>query len=177
MDKLTLDRINLLHPKIREEVRDIYLNEVCPQLKGKSICRFAYTLRTFAQQNELYSQGRSRLFDAAGRRLGIVTQAKGGQSYHNYGLAFDIVLLIDNDNNGTFETASWDTIRDFDSDKKSDWMEVVDIFKKHGYVWGGDFKRFKDAPHFEKSFGFSTSRLLTLHNNRNFISGTNYVNI
>ena len=176
-DKLTLDRIELLHPKIKEEVRSIYIDEVCKSLTGRAICRFAYTLRTFAEQDALFAQGRTRLFDTQGKRLGVITQARGGQSFHNYGLAFDIVLLTDNDRNGSFESASWDTIRDFDNDKQSDWMEVVNIFKKHGYTWGGDFKRFKDAPHFEKTFGFTHQQLLRLHNNKNFIPGTTYVNI
>ena len=167
VDNITLQRINLLHPKIREEVRNIYLNEVVPALTSVT-CRFAYTLRTFAEQDALYSQGRTKLFDTQGKRLGIVTKAKGGQSIHNYGLAFDIVLLI---NNG----ASWDAVRDFDKDGRSDWMEVVNIFKKHGYIWGGDWK-FKDAPHFEKT-GYNWRNLLAKHNNKDFISGTTYVNI
>jgi len=87
-DKPTLDRIELLHPAVRQEVKDIYLNEIIPTLSGKAICRFAYTLRTFAEQDALYSQGRTKLFDDKGKRLGIVTKAKGGQSIHNFGLAF-----------------------------------------------------------------------------------------
>jgi peptidoglycan L-alanyl-D-glutamate endopeptidase CwlK len=97
-DKPTLDRIELLHPVVRQEVKDIYLNEIIPTLSGKAICRFAYTLRTFAEQDALYSQGRTKLFDDKGKRLGIVTKAKGGQSIHNFGLALDIVLLKDANN-------------------------------------------------------------------------------
>jgi peptidoglycan L-alanyl-D-glutamate endopeptidase CwlK len=100
IDQLTLTRIDTLHPKIKEEVKNIYLNEVVPALKTVT-CRFAYTLRTIKEQNDLYALGRTKLFDANGKRLGIVTNAKGGQSYHNYGLAFDIVLLTKNG-------ASWD---------------------------------------------------------------------
>lgn len=40
-------------------------------------------LRTFAEQDALYSQGRSR-------RGPKVTNAKGGYSFHNYGLAVDL---------------------------------------------------------------------------------------
>jgi peptidoglycan L-alanyl-D-glutamate endopeptidase CwlK len=28
-------------------------------------------------------------------------------------------------------------------------MEIVNYFKSKGWFWGGDFKSFKDAPHFE----------------------------
>jgi len=157
-DKVTLERIELLHPKIREEVKDIYLNKIIPALTGRGICRFAFTLRTFKEQDEIYAQGRTKLFDSAGHKLGIVTKAKGGQSIHNYGLAIDIMLIVDN------KTASWDTITDFDKDSKSDWMEVINIFKAAGFSWGGDWKSFKDLPHVEKTFGLGWRDLLALKN-------------
>lgn len=154
MDKITLERVKLLHPKLREEVGEIY-EEICEALKGKAMCRFAYTLRTFAEQDALFAQGRTK----PGKK---VTNARGGQSYHNYGLAVDIVLLVDKDGNGTFESAAWDTKSDFDGDKVADWMEVVNIFKRHGWIWGGDWK-FTDPPHFEKAFGHSVVQLQKLH--------------
>jgi peptidoglycan L-alanyl-D-glutamate endopeptidase CwlK len=155
-DQVTLDRINLLHPKLRDEVIKMY-DEIVAALTGSAICRFAYTLRTFAEQDALYAQGRTK----AGAK---VTNAKGGQSYHNYGLAIDIVLLIDKDKNGTFETASWDINTDFDSDGKADWIEIVTIFKRYGFEWGGDWK-FNDAPHFQKTFGKTINELAELHKN------------
>jgi peptidoglycan L-alanyl-D-glutamate endopeptidase CwlK len=45
-------------------------------------------------------------------------------------------------------------------------MEVVAIFKKYGYAWGGDW-RFKDSPHFEKTFGYSTTQLKALPKDKN----------
>jgi peptidoglycan L-alanyl-D-glutamate endopeptidase CwlK len=177
VDKITLDRIELLHPKVRTEVRNMYINEIEPALSGKAMCRFAYTIRTFAEQDGLYAQGRTKLFDANGKRLGVVTKAKGGQSIHNYGLALDIVLLKDTDSNGTFESASWETNIDFDKDGKADWMEVVNILKKNGWVWGGDWKSFKDAPHFEKTFGYNWQTLLPKYKSGDFIPGTNFVNL
>lgn len=153
-DQITLDRIKLLHPKLREDVLDIY-DEIIAALNGSAICRFAYTLRTFAEQDALYAQGRSK----PGAK---VTNAKGGQSYHNYGLAIDIVLLVDKDKNGSFESASWDIKTDFDGDGKADWMEIVAIFKRYGFEWGGDWK-FNDAPHFQKTFGKSIKELQLLH--------------
>ena len=38
-------------------------------------------------------------------------------------------------------------------------MKVVNFFKSKGYQWGGDFKTFKDKPHFQKTFGNSTNDL------------------
>lgn len=176
-DKVTLDRIQLLHPKVRDEVKNIYLNEIIPALSGKAICRFAYTLRTFAEQDALYAQGRTKLFDANGKKLGVVTKAKGGQSIHNFGLALDIVLLKDTNGDGTFDSASWEDTIDFDKDGRADWMEIVSILKKNGWIWGGDWKSFKDKPHFEKTFGHTWRTLLPKHQSRDFITGTSYVNL
>jgi peptidoglycan L-alanyl-D-glutamate endopeptidase CwlK len=153
-DQKTLERIQLLHPKLREEALTMY-DEIVEALTGTAACRFAYTLRTFAEQDGLFAQGRTK-------PGAIVTKAKGGQSYHNYGLAIDIVLLVDKDKNGTFETASWDLKTDFDGDGKSDWQEIVAIFKRYGYEWGGDWK-FVDAPHFQKTLGKSIAELQALH--------------
>ncbi len=104
--------------------------------------RLAYVYRTPEEQYALFNKRPK------------VTNAKGWQSIHNYGLAFDIVLLYDNNGDGKFEEASWSMIRDFDKDSKADWMEVTNLFKSRGWEWGGDWKRFKDAPHFQMSFGF-----------------------
>lgn len=144
-DKITLDRIELLHPKLRDESIQIY-SEICQTLSNGVICRFSHTLRTFEEQNALYSKGRS----IKGQ---IVTNAKGGQSYHNFGLAIDFVLIVDG-------KATWERGKDFDLDGQADWMEVVKIFKKYGWEWGGDFRTFKDYPHFEKSFGLTCKQLL-----------------
>lgn len=154
IDQKTLDRIQLLHPKLRSEAGAIY-SEIEQALKGRAICRFAYTLRTFAEQDALYAQGRTK----PGAR---VTNAKGGQSYHNYGMAIDIVLLKDTDGNGTFETASWETNVDFDGDGKADWIEIVEIFKRYGWAWGGSWAHFKDLPHFERTMGFTIATLQTM---------------
>jgi peptidoglycan L-alanyl-D-glutamate endopeptidase CwlK len=155
-DQKTLERIAFLHPKLRKEAIDIY-EEILYALTGIARCRFTFTFRTFAEQDALYAQGRTK----PGK---IITNARGGQSYHNYGLAIDIALLVDRDGNGTFETASWDTKTDFDGDRKSDWQEIVAIFKRYGWEWGGDWKFF-DAPHFQKTFGKSIVELRQLHKN------------
>lgn len=151
MDKITLDRIALLHPKLREEAKEIY-TEICKRLTGNTICRFAFTLRTIKEQDELYAQGRTK-------PGAIVTYARGGQSYHNYGLAIDIVFLVDKDKNGTYETPSWDINVDWDKDGVPEWKEVDYVFNMYG--WKGLYKNGKrwDFPHFQKDFGLTIPQL------------------
>lgn len=136
-DKITLERIDKMHPKVRAELREQYLT-INTSLPVGVRLRFSQTHRTSEYQAGLYAQGRTKPGI-------IVTYALPGQSIHEYGLAFDIVLLYDRDGNGTFETADWT--------ENAHWMRVVNFFKSRGWVWGGDWKGFRDAPHFEKTFG------------------------
>lgn len=155
MDAVTSGRINLLHPAIREEVRQC-VEQANKLLTGNSQMRIVQGLRTFEEQDALY------------KKRPKVTNAKGGQSYHNYGLAIDFCLIV----NG--KEVSWDTTKDFDSDGNADWMEVVKVFEAKGYHWG---KAFNDLPHFEKAFGYNWRALLVKYTNKDFIPGTKYVNL
>ena len=69
MDKITLDRIQLLKSIVREEATNIFRNFM-RLLKGRAICRFVYTLRTFAEQDALFNQKPK--------------QRSNEKSYHNY---------------------------------------------------------------------------------------------
>jgi len=136
MDNITQQRIQKLHPSVRDEVTNI-IRECDLALIGRAKIRITQGLRSFKEQDELYAIGRTK----SGKK---VTNAKGGQSIHNYGFAVDICLIIDG------KTASWDTAKDWDNDKVADWYESVKIFAKYGWDWGGNWKTLKDLPHFEK---------------------------
>lgn len=97
-------------------------------------------LRTMEEQNELYAQGRTK----PGK---IVTNARGGYSYHNFGLAFDFAIL------NADGSVNWNV-----DDK---WKRVGAIGKSLGLEWGGDWKDFKDYPHFQYTFGLSLADLRT----------------
>jgi len=144
MDKVTQERILKLHPAVRAEVEQI-VKECDQALTGRARVRISQGLRTNAEQAALYAIGRT----LKGKK---VTNAKAGQSIHNYGLAVDIVLIIDG------KEASWDTAKDWDNDGVADWYECVKIFAKNGWDWGGNWKSFKDLPHFEKK-GFTWQKL------------------
>lgn len=102
--------------------------------------------RSSQEQDALYRKGRS---DSGS----IVTQVKGGQSYHNYGLAIDFALGV------AGGKVIWDLEYDGNGNGKSDWMEVVAIAKKLGFAWGGDWEGFPDYPHLQMDFGYSIGEL------------------
>ncbi len=102
--------------------------------------------RSIERQNQLYEQGRSK-------EGNIVTHARGGESYHNYGLAIDYALR-----NEAGEII-WDIHYDGNHNGQPDWFEVADIAKDLGFEWGGDWRNFKDYPHLQMTFDLSIRQL------------------
>lgn len=144
-DNISIQRAAKLHPKIRNEVPTI-LAEI--QSKGIGI-RITQGLRTFEEQANIYNQGRT----LPGK---IVSNAKPGSSFHQYGCAVDFCLLHSDG------SVSFSMSEDLNKNKLSDWKEVVNIFKSHGWSWGGDWVHSKDTPHFEKTFGHTWQDMLKL---------------
>ena len=139
IDQVTVDIINKLHPKIKKDV----LDAVTECYNNNVHIRIVQGLRTFEEQDELYAQGRTK----PGK---IVTNSPGGKSWHNYGLGVDFCLLKEGNK------ISWSLEEDLDLDGQKDWGEVVAIFKRYGFGWGGDWMgKFKDYPHLDKTFGMS----------------------
>lgn len=93
------------------------------------------TLRDEESQNALYAQGRS----LPGK---IVTNAKGGDSFHQYGVAFDFVPLKDG-------LPDWNN--------KEAYGKCGAVGRGLALEWGGDFKTFKDLPHMQDTLGFSVA--------------------
>lgn len=153
-DAVSIQRAELLHPKVKEDFIN-FINDAEQALD--TTFRIAQGLRTFLEQQALYDQGRTK----PGK---IVTKAKAGQSYHNYGLAVDLVNL-----NGI--TVNWNY----------DMSKLVPYADKYGIKWGGsaDFIKagMEDKPHFERNFGINWRTLLAKYNKGDFIEGTTYVNI
>lgn len=99
------------------------------------------TYRDFSAQDALYAQGRT----TKGAR---VTNAKGGQSYHNYRVALDVVPL----RNGkpVWNTSGADGLL---------WKRIGAIGKSFGFEWAGDWKTFKEFPHFQYTGGLTLAQL------------------
>lgn len=153
-DKVTIERIKLLHPKIREAVNAV----LCSCLALGIEVRIVQGFRSFAEQDALYAQGRT----IPGH---IVTKARGGQSPHNFGLAVDFCI---HHKDGT---VSFDMHEGLDENGISDWNRVVNEFKKFFFEWGGDWKgNLKDNDHVQLLFGYSLVKLLELYNSAKFDS-------
>ena len=153
MDKISLQRIKTLHPLIREDA----LRTLEEAFKLGIIVRITQALRSWAEQDELYSLGRG---DSIAK---IVTNARGGSSWHNYGLAWDFCLL-----NSYDKSIVWNRNIDLNGDLKPDWMQVVECAKANGFEWGGDWKSFKDYPHFEKTFDLTIEEAKSLYMAKSF---------
>lgn len=108
-----------LHPVLRDKIK-LLLQEAKKQ--GLNVIPFE-GYRSMAKQKRLYESGRG------------VTRAPAGYSYHNYGLAVDLVFVNE------AGKPSWDN--------QHDWQKLGQIGKKLGLQWGGDFKNLKDMTHFE----------------------------
>lgn len=141
METQSIDRLRQLHPAVKEKALDAYAEAV--RITPKGVHPYILeTLRSFTRSDELFAQGRTKPGD-------IVTDARAGQSYHNYGLALDFANQI----NGS---VVWKV--------DANWMKVVNAFKKRGFLWGGDWKKSNDSPHLEMRFGFDWRELLYRHN-------------
>lgn len=135
-DKYTVDRIKLLHPKAIP-VFTSFIEKAENDLD--IIIRITDGFRSFDEQTKLYARGRTE-------KGPVLTNAKAGQSYHNYGLAIDLVIMENNQPNYGYDNS-----------------KIYEIGKEYTITWGGNFPHLADRPHFELSFGHSTKELLDLY--------------
>ena len=140
-DAITAFRISNLHPLIREDAKNFIA--AADKKLGKKL-RITSGLRTYEEQNELYNQGRTK---EGKKRGGVVTNARGGQSLHNFGLAFDVVEIKDG-------KALW---------RNPDWAKIGRLGKQYGFAWGGDWISFKDKPHFQRTYGKRVKQLHAMY--------------
>ncbi len=111
------------------------------------------TYRDIESQNALYAQGRT----TAGK---IVTNARGGYSWHNYRLAFDFVpLRYGKPVWGTSGNGLDDNPADDEKDDLELWQRVAAIGKECGLEWAGDWKSFKEFAHLQYTGGLTLADL------------------
>lgn len=96
------------------------------------------TYRDYEFQEILYSYGRTDL------SKGKVTNAKPGQSFHNFRCAFDFFPKV----NGK---AAWDNLELF--------RQCGEIAKSVGLEWAGDWEHFKEYAHCQWTGGLTLAQL------------------
>lgn len=107
------------------------------------------TVRDVQAQNALFAHGRTRAqLDRAGLTEiepapgPILTNAKGGDSFHQYGVALDVVPL--RAGKPVWGTAGAD---------RELWERVGRIGEARGLEWAGRWKRMREFPHFQFTGG------------------------
>jgi hypothetical protein len=120
--------LNALHPYFRDKIIQLINN--CAE-KGIQVL-VVESYRTKAKQAEYFGMGRK------------YTRSAGGKSKHQYGLACDVVPVI----NGV---AQWDDLKL--------WRKVGLEGEKLGLRWGGRWRHPFDPAHFEWTAGVTTAQL------------------
>jgi peptidoglycan L-alanyl-D-glutamate endopeptidase CwlK len=124
MDQVSEDRLKEVHPLLAAKVRAM-ANELAA--KG-IIIRVTQGMRSWDEQDKLWQQGRTKPGP-------IVTMARPGFSYHNFGLAVDVVPM-------TPMGPDWDV-------SHPQWKKIVEVGISLGLESGAAWRTFKDYPHFQ----------------------------
>tara|TARA_R110000782_G_scaffold237188_1_gene323308 strand:+ start:20324 stop:20953 length:630 start_codon:yes stop_codon:yes gene_type:complete len=147
-DIVSDQRISTLHPLVIGKAKEFIIR--AEKELGIKL-RVVSALRSWAEQTALFNQpfdgkdnDRDGKIDEADEK---VTNAKAGSSYHNFGLALDVVEI----KNGK---ALW---------TNPNWSKIAVLGKSIGFEWGGDWKSFKDKPHFQYTFGKTLAQLRNLY--------------
>jgi peptidoglycan L-alanyl-D-glutamate endopeptidase CwlK len=111
---------------------------LCRVLTAGIGARIISGTRTYAMQDALYRQGR---FGNPGPR---VTNARGGQSNHNFGVAWDIGIF----------TASAGYVTDGPA-----YDDAATAGRAADLEWGGDWATFIDKPHYQLATGLSVAEM------------------
>ena len=136
--KRTLENLAGLNAKFRREAEAfLAAAQVIADRHGITI-EVISGLRSWTQQAALYAQGRTK----PGR---IVTKARPGSSWHNYGLAIDLGLFA----GGRY--------LDEAAPKRAEqiYRELGTLAADMGIEWAGNWKSFPEGPHFQKTYGLT----------------------
>lgn len=127
-----INDLDALHPFFRDKIAALIAD-----CKSKGIqLAVVETYRTHAKQNEYRFMGRK------------YTNSTGGKSKHQYGLAVDLVPIVDS-------VAVWDNV--------ALWRKIGVSGEKLGLRWGGRWKKPYDPGHFEWTGGLTSTHLSVGH--------------
>jgi len=135
-DKRTEGNIATLVPKAQEKARQ-FMTAILPILEEKGCtAKIISGTRSYDEQDDLYAKGRT----VAGAK---VTNARGGYSNHNFGIAWDIGIF--KGEKYLPETYLYGT--------------CGEVGKSLGLEWGGDWKSIQDEPHFQLKTGLTLAEM------------------
>lgn len=128
-DSRSEGNIATLHVRVRP-----YARALIEKARGQGIIiKVTSATRSFAEQDKLYAQGRT----APGK---IVTNAKGGFSNHNFGIAVDVTIFKGSDDPELAKTPVFESPL---------YKVVGSLGTDLGLEWGGNWTSIKDEPHFQ----------------------------
>lgn len=131
-----------LHPQVRVMAEQLLARAAAAGVP----LTVTFTLRSMATQAVLYAQGRTRPGP-------IVTNAAPGHSFHNFGLALDVVPTA------LLALPRWGDTPDHQDRTDALWAKVGAMGLSVGLRWGGEFTTIIDRPHFEWSGGLTLAQL------------------
>lgn len=150
LDSRTLRNIATLDPKAQPAFRQ--LASLGKAIANRHGCDYVMISgnRTWAEQDALYAQpwdgkdndGDGRVDESDEK----VTNAKGGQSNHNFGIAGDFAVF----RGGKYLDSAEPSIAAMIHSAVADAAQTAEL----NIEWGGDWK-FRDTPHFEISTGLT----------------------
>jgi peptidoglycan L-alanyl-D-glutamate endopeptidase CwlK len=124
IDERSAKNIATLKPEVRPLAERLILEAKEQGITIKVISGY----RSYVEQDALYAQGRTK----PGQK---VTKARGGYSWHNFGLAFDVGVFSGDGKKYYGESEAYKT--------------VGKIGESLGLEWGGSWESFVDEPHFQ----------------------------
>ena len=137
-DKRTESRIGTMLIPTQRKAREFMKNISQANLSQGLSVRIISGTRTYDEQDELFAQGRTKKGD-------IVTNARGGFSNHNFGIAWDVGIFNDK---GEYIDDLIDQGRMSSKAVDAEYKKVGAYGKSLGLFWGGDWTK-PDYPHFQ----------------------------
>jgi len=146
-DDRTERNIATLLPQVQPIFRDLFAEALAIGLRSGIVPKILSGNRTWAEQDALYAKGRTK----PGPK---VTNAIGGGSLHNYGIAVDL---------GCFSGGRYlDDGTSADKARASAFYRSLSIeAEKMGLEWGGNWATFRDEPHFQVKTGLTMAQMRT----------------
>lgn len=140
--KRTLENLAGLNKKFRVKA-EAFLAAAQPILAKHGVTAEVISgLRSWQQQAALYAQGRTK----PGR---IVTKARPGSSWHNYGLAIDLGLFAGGKYLDEAAPARAEKV----------YRDLGALAATMGLEWAGTWKSFPEGPHFQWTAGQTVAQL------------------